>query len=429
MQEIFVLGTSTSVAPPTVRERLHVDLDEIYRGLERITAKPGLLPEATPLATCGRLEVYGVSTRPGRAIRMLQDIVAARSGLSLRELEGHSYVHREDEAARHLFRVAAGLDSVVFGEAQILGQVQAAMENPSTEKVSGTLLTRLFQQALAAGKRVRAETEIGRGSASVAGASLKLLETEMGSFSGRTAIVVGSGDTGALVARLLRKQGMGRLVVVNRTLARAEALAAALGAEAFSLDDLPSLLASADLVVGAAAEAEDLVTRSSLEPIARAHPRARFFLDLAHPRNFSRDVGEVAGARVLDLAQVFERVTAAREARSAQLPRAQAIVDEEVARFASWRRSRRAASVLRGIRGQVLALAQQEADRRSRGWSEDEREDLQRFARSLARTLLHAPTVAIRDADPASAEGQWLLRSASSLFGVPDDDDQADVSE
>jgi glutamyl-tRNA reductase len=421
MQEIFVLGTSTSVAPWTVRERLHVDLGEIYDNLERLTATRDLLVEAVPLATCGRLEVYGVSARPARAIRLLRDFVGTRAGFTVTELETHSYVRHGDEAARHLFRVASGLDSVVFGEAQILGQVQAALEHPSTAKVARTLLTRLFQRALTAGKRVRAETEIGRGSASVAGASLKLLQTEVGSFAGRTAVVVGSGDTGALVARLLRKEGLARLVVVNRTFERAQALASALGAAAHPLEELESLLAGADVVVGAAADAKDLVTAATLAPVVRAHPRLRYFLDLAHPRNFSRDLVDVPGARVLDLAQVFERVSAAREARAAQEPRAQAIVDEEVERFAAWRRSRQAASVLRAIREQVLTLAHDEA-KRSRGWSEEQRAALERFAHSLARTLLHAPTVAIRGADPASAEGQWLLRSASSLFGIPDDE-------
>jgi glutamyl-tRNA reductase len=245
----------------------------------------------------------------------------------------------------------------------------------------------------------------------------------MGSLAGRAAVVLGAGETGALIARLLRKEGVGRLAVVNRTLERAEALAEDLGGVAHGWEDVSVLLASADLVVGAAGDAEDLMTAAMLRPIAAAHPRVRHFLDLAHPRNFSPDLDGVAGARVFDLAQVFERVAAAREARSAQLPRAQEIVDEEVERFAGWRRSRHTASVLRGIREQVMAIAESEANRRSRGLADVEREELQRFARSLARTLLHAPTVALRDADPTSPEGRWLLRSASSLFGVPDGGD------
>ncbi len=416
--ELFVLGTSHAVAPTGVRERMHVDLEEVYAGLARVAAHRALLAEALPLATCGRLEVYGVSERPERAIRVLRDLVAARTGLGRAELATHSYVRLGEEAARHLFRVAAGLDSVVYGEAQILGQVRDALHHPSAERVAGTLLKRLFQSALAAGKRVRTETEIGRGSASVAGAALALLEREIGAFASVTALVLGAGETGGLVARLLLKAGVARLMIANRTLGRAEALAAPLGAEAYPLSAVPSLLGEADIVIGTVAGRQDLVSKDALEVVARQAPRSRWLLDLAHPRTFAPDVGALPGVRLLDLAQVFEQVESGRQARAAQVPRAEAIVDAEVLNFSQWVRSRQTASVLRAVREQVLALAQEEADRRSKGRSDEEREELQRFARSLARTLLYVPTRAIREADPGSVHGRWLLRSASSLFGV-----------
>lgn len=416
--ELFVLGTSQSVAPACVRERMHVDLDEVYAGLRKVTAHPGVLREAIPVATCGRLEVYGLSERPARAIRVLRDLVAARTGMTRGELEAHSYVHRGEDAARHLFRVAAGLDSVIYGEAQILGQVRDAFHHPGNDEVAGTFLKRLFQSALTAGKRVRAETEIGRGSASVAGAALCLLELQRGGFAGATALVLGSGETGALVARLLRKEGVERVLVANRTLEHAEALAADLGGEAHPLEAVPSLLVRADIVVGTVAGRDDLVTPGVLAAAVAADAKPRYLLDLAHPRNFSPELASLPGVHLLDLAQVFEQAEAARQARAAQVPRAEGIVDAEVENFFQWVRSRETAAVLRAVREQVLALAQEEAERRSRGRTEAEREDLQRFARSLAQTLLHSPTMAIREADPHSAEGQWLLRSASSLFGV-----------
>lgn len=422
--EIFVVGTSQAVASAPVRERMHVDLDEVYAGLRRITGGArGVLDEALPLATCGRLEVYGLSRRPLRAMRVLRTLMAARTGMTPEELKSHSYVYRGEDAARHLFRVAAGLDSVIYGEAQILGQVRDAFHHPSNEGVAGTLLRRLFQSALTAGKRVRTETEIGRGSASVAGAALCVLEAERGGFAGATALVLGSGETGALVARLLRKEGVTRLLVANRTVAHAEALAEDLDGEAYPLSAVPGLLSEADIVVGAVAGREDLVTAEVLQAAAREAPKPRFLLDLAHPRNFPAGLGDLPDVRLLDLAHVFERVEAARQSRAAQVPRAEGIVDAEVENFSQWMRSRETAAVLRAVREQVLALAQEEAVRRARGRSDAEREDLQRFARSLARTLLHSPTVAIREADPRSPEGAWLLRSASSLFGITPGDD------
>ena len=421
--ELFVLGTSHSVAPTRVRERMHIDLGELYAGLHRILDVPALLDEAVPVATCGRLEVYCLGTRPMRASRVLKELVSKRSGMSCEQLDAHSYMHRGEEAARHLFRVASGLDSVVYGEAQILGQVRNAMVRASDEKAAGSFMKRLFQSALAAGKRVRAETEIGRGSASVAGAALRLLEVESGSLEGKSALVLGAGETGSLVARLLRKAGVGRLTVVNRTLSTAEALATELGGEAYGLDALPQLVLQAEIIVGAVASQEDLVTAGMLRADTGNEARQRYLLDLAHPRNFAADLAKLPGVKLLDLAQVFHRVEEARASRAAQVPLAEAIVEQELETYYRWVRARPSAPVLRAVRDQVLAMAQEEAERRSRGRPAEEREELALFARSLARTLLHAPTVAIRDADSSTQEGRWLLRVAPSMFGIAEDGD------
>jgi len=183
------------------------------------------------------------------------------------------------------------------------------------------------------------------------------------------------------------------------------------------LDDLRSVLADADLIVGTVLGRDDLVGPAELlqDPTS---PRRRFLLDLAHPRNFDPALASIEGVNIIDLEHVFQRVDAVLETRSAQVPLAEAIVAEEVQEFQAWVRSRSSVGVLRAVRDQVMAVAQREAQRRSRGRSEAERQEMERFARSLARTLLHSPTLALRDADPTSAEGQWLMRSATSLFGV-----------
>ena len=196
--KLFIVGTSQSVASASVRERMYVELEELYGELRRFRHDTRIIEEAVPLFTCGRMELYCVSPRPLRALKVLRKTISVRSGLSEEELDAHSYTHWGDQAARHLFRVASGLDSVIYGEAQILGQVREALLHPATEGVGGSFMKRLFQSALAAGKRVRTETEIGRGSASVAGAALCVLETEAGSFRDKSALVLGAGETGAL---------------------------------------------------------------------------------------------------------------------------------------------------------------------------------------------------------------------------------------
>lgn len=412
--ELFVLGTSQSVASARLRERLHVDLDEVYAAVEDLIER-GILEEAVPLATCGRLELYCVARSPRRALGVLRRLVTAHTEIPGAELKSWTYAHHGEDAVRHLLRVAAGLDSVVHGEVQILGQVRGALHHPETETSAGPLLHRLFQRALSAGKRVRTETEIGRGAASLASAALSMLQREVGSMDDVTALVLGAGDTGALMARLLRKSGVGRLVVANRTVERARELVDELGGEAVGLDRVPELLGECHLVVGAVTADERVL---GPEDLPREGPRPGFFLDLAHPRNFDPELASVEGVRVFDLDHVFERVEAAREERARQVPHAEAIVAEETEGFLQWLRTRENVDVLRAVRSQVLEVAQAVAERHGQGRTEAEQEDMRMLARSLARTLLHSPTLALRDADPRSDEGRWLLESATTLFGV-----------
>jgi len=416
--EVFVLGTSHSVASAEMRQRLYVELDDLYETLVRLVDR-GVLAGAVPLVTCGRLELYVASPHPESALLRLRQLLARRTGVAPQEIEAHSYAHRGKDAVVHLFRVAAGLDSVVHGEAQIIGQVRDALEHPSTRRTAGPLLLRLFQNALAAGKRVRTETGIGRGAVSLAGAALALLEQQAGSLAPLSALVLGAGDTGRLVARLLRKNGVGRLTVANRTAEKAEAVARELGATAVPLEDLPALIAGADVIVGAVGERDDLVRPERVaDALQSSGARTRWFVDLAHPRNFHPDLATLPGVRLMDLEHVFAGVEAARAARAAQLPRAEAMVVEDAEAFIKWLRSRESVAVLRAVREQVLELAQAEAERAGRGRSEREREALQRLARSLAKAVLHHPTLALREADATRTEGRRLLETATCLFGL-----------
>jgi glutamyl-tRNA reductase len=422
--ELFVLGTSQSVASASVRERLHLDLQEVSEALVHLLTERGVLAEAVPLSTCARLELYGVAPDADRALRVLARLMARRTGVSPAEIREHSYTLRGESAVRHLFRVAAGLDSVVHGEAQILGQVREAAHHELSIHGKGPVLHRLFESALAAGKKVRTDTEIGRGAASLASAALGMVQKELGSLESASALVLGAGETGALMARLLRKAGVGRLVVANRTEETAKDVASGLGAEARGLSDLPALLADADLVIGAVAGSEPLVTPALLADAAPKRER-QYYLDLAHPRSIDRAVADLPGVRLIDLQAVFDRVEAARHARAAQVPQAERIVREHGEAFVRWLRSRENVEVLRAVRSQVLDLARAEAERLSRGRSDQEREAIIRFARSVARTRLHRPTLALREADPSTPDGRTLLESASRLFGLASEVTQA----
>lgn len=419
---IFVVGTSHAVADSGTRERMHVSVDEAYEALARIREQR-VLAEAVPLHTCGRLELYGVSTRPERAARVLAHLTARHTGIGRGELTRHGYVRRDGDAVRHLFRVAAGLDSVVHGEAQILGQVRAAAYDPRARETMGATLHRLFQHALKTGKRVRSETEIGRGAASLASAAVELLGREVGRLDELSVLVVGAGDTGALIARLLMKAGVSRMTIANRTVERARRLAVELGARAVGLETLDEALAEADLVVGAATAPEPIVACETVHALADDR-RPRWFLDLAHPRCIERGLSEMGGVTAFDLEEVFRRVEAAREARAEHRPRADAVVEEEVRHFETWHRSRESAQLVRAVRQRTLERALTEADKVGAA-SDEERERMRRLARSVARAILHQPTVALRDVDASSDRGRALLEHASALFGVDDVGDQA----
>lgn len=422
-QEIFVIGTSQSVASAAMREQIYVDLEELYETLGDLLTYRGLLDEAVPLATCGRLELYCVATDVDRAVKVLVRMMERRTGVGRDTLRDHVYALRGDQAVRHLFRVASGLDSVVHGEAQILGQVREAARDGRAVMTKGPVLHRLFEAALATGKKVRTETEIGRGAASLAGAALRMVQREIPSFESSTALVIGAGDTGSLVARLLFKAGVGKLILANRTLATAEVAGRCVGAEVIGLEGLAQGVARADLVVGAVTADDYLVTADVMREWmavagATGGDRPRYFLDLAHPRNFEPAIGDLPGVELFDLDHVFERVEAAKASRAAQVPRAEAIVVDQAESFRGWLTSRQGVHVLRAVRAHVLDVANEEAERFARGRTDEEREQIRRFARSMARTLLHQPTVALRDADPGSASGRSILEAAPALFGV-----------
>lgn len=418
-QAIFVIGTSQSVASAAMREQMYVDLEEVYEALGDLLTSRGLLDEAVALATCGRLELYCVAEDPERAVKVLVRLLERRTGMSRDALRGHVYALHGDQAVRHLLRVASGLDSVIHGEAQILGQVREAARDRRATMTKGPVLHRLFETALATGKKVRTETEIGRGAASLAGAALGMVQREMKSLESSTALVIGAGDTGSLVARLLVKAGIGKLILANRTLSTAESAAAPLGAEVIPLDRVADGVAEADLVVGAVTSDQYLVTPQTLAALnGQVGDRRRYFLDLAHPRNFDPDLAGLESVELFDLDHVFERVEEAKASRAAQVPRAEAIVEAQAEHFRSWLCSRQGVHVLRAVREHVLDVAKEEAERFARGRSEEEQEQIRRFARSMARTLLHQPTVALREADPGSPWGRTILDAAPALFGV-----------
>jgi glutamyl-tRNA reductase len=415
--DLFLLGTSHVVASAPIRERMHIEASRVREGLERLTGPERPFAEVVLLSTCARYEVYGVASDPDRAVKLLRRLILRETHVGSDHLAAHSYVKTGADAAKHLMRVASGLESAIQGEAQILGQVKDTLGSDPPPPTLGPVLQRLLQSAISTGKRVRSETEIGQGAASLAGAAIQLLESRKGTLSGRSVLVIGAGETGALVTRLLRKTGVGRIMVANRSFEAARDLARCIEGEAFALSDVPELLSRADVVIGAVASPHRMVNADILsKTMERADASPPVFLDLAHPRNFDPDIQEVPGVELIDLQVVHDRVKAVQEARSAQVPLAEAIVEEELETFRTWVRARGAVPVVTAVRRQVLDLAAREAERFSRGLDEAQQDAVQEFARSFARSLLHRPTVALREVDTSTPQGRFFLDQVEVMF-------------
>lgn len=410
---LITLGVNHQTCPVAVRERLAVGADDVEAALAELRALG--FSEAVLLSTCNRMEVVANGhPEPSRALRAW---LGQRGGLEPSRLDEFVYEHHGPDAARHLFRVACGLDSMVLGEPQILGQVKQAYQAARGTGALGGSLERLFQNAFAVAKRVRSETRIGANPVSVAFAAVRLAQRIYADLAQISVLLVGAGDTIELAGRHLVESGVRRMVIANRTLKNAESLAARFGAHAIGLSDLEEVLPEADLVITSTASREPVVRRAMVDrAIRQRRHRPMLIVDLGVPRDVeptAADLPDVFLYAVDDLARVIEdnlrsRREAAREA--------DAIIDLSVEHFVAWLRAVDGHGALRQFR----TRAERERDRLlERALAEvaagrDPSETLRQFAHGLTNRLLHAPTTNLRE---AARNGDIdLLRAAERLF-------------
>lgn len=338
--EIVLVGLNHRTAPVEVRERVSFTVEQSRKAAEELRSR-GILQETLVLSTCNRSEIYGVPPEsshecaPGLS-SFLSEFHSVRPdvlGVSL-------YHHYDREAVRHLFRVAAGLDSMLLGEAEILGQVREAYRYAHEYGATGPVLNRLFQGALEVGKRVRSETELGTRPMSVASAGVKLAERIFGKMNERSALVLGAGTISEQVVNQLRDRGMARLFIMNRSRERADELALRVGGKAVAWGEWETALTAADVVVASVASEEPVLRREILQAAMSARGnRALFLMDLGMPRNVEASAAELYNAYVYNIDDLTEIVEQNRHARESEIPRADAIVDEHVGKFLSWQAS------------------------------------------------------------------------------------------
>jgi glutamyl-tRNA reductase len=396
---LALVGLSHHVAPVELRERVTLDAEaaaELARSLG----------EAVCLSTCNRTEIYLVGETDEHA-------VAALEALAGQSLDGVLYRLHEEDAALHLFRVAAGLDSLVPGEGEILGQVRAAFEAAG----SGALLDRVFRQALAVGKRVRTETAIGESPASVSSAAAALAAQVFGDLAGRRVLLIGAGRIGELAASNLSSRGAEIAFVANRSVAAARELAHRFGGEALELADVASRLGDVDVVVSSTSAPETVLTAADV-PARRRQPL--FFIDIAVPRDLDASIGSLEGCFLYDIDDLEAVVAETLAGRRAEAARGEQLVAEEAARFSSWRASLDVVPAIASLRARAEEIRSAELAKVDGRVSDAERRTLESVTAQILNKLLHLPTVRMKEA-AVSADGAAYADAVRHLFGLEDE--------
>ncbi|MEJ7892031.1 MAG: glutamyl-tRNA reductase [Solirubrobacteraceae bacterium] len=428
MSELLLLGTSYKTAPLALRERIALT----ETGMETLLAEVRTVPdvqEAVVLSTCNRTELYLVVGDPVEAESAVVASLARRAGLRPTQLLEGVYSEGNCEAARHLYRVAGGLESMVVGEAEVLGQVKRAYELALARGTTGPLTNRLFQAALATGKRIRTETGIGSGRQSVASVAVDLAIETLGDLADRNVLIVGAGETAELTAQALHERGVSTLFVANRRRERAVALAQRFDGATLSFDELPGALLAADIVVASTSSPHALIEAEVLaDVVADRGGRPLLLIDLAVPRDVESACGGLPGvtlANVDDLHSVIERHT---DVRRSEAARAASIVEQEIAGFASWLGSLEVMPTIAALRRHadaIVAAVLEENDPRWESLSERDRARIEAVARTVAQRLLHEPTVRVKQSDGGARHARMhVLRE---LFGLDESAELADV--
>ncbi len=434
MSELLALGISHKTAPVALRERLAVTEPGAVRLAQRVTATAEVR-EAVVLSTCNRTELYLVVGDPVRAEAQALGILADHAGLDSAELAQEMYTPRNCDAARQLYRVTAGLESMIVGEAEIQGQVKRAFEAALRAGCTGPLSNRLWSAALSTGKRVRSETAIGATHVSVPSAAVGLAVELLGDLRERHVVILGAGETSELTAQALADRGAGTIFVANRHADRARSLAQRFGGSVVGLDGLPEQLTRADIVVSSTSSPHPIVGREELElvlDLRNRNPPTRPLLaiDIAVPRDFESGCGELEGVTLYDIDDLQAVVSRNLDTRAGEVPRAEAIVEEEIHRFAGWLGQLEALPTVSALREHGDAIVEQVLAENDGRWESASPRDLVRveaLARSIANRLLHEPTIRLRSLSEARSHAS--LQLVRELFGLHEDPEEEGFGE
>jgi glutamyl-tRNA reductase len=424
MSELLALGISHKTAPVALRERLAFSEPAAVELAQRLTATSEVR-EAVVISTCNRTEVYVVVGDPVRGEADALGLLARDAGIRPTELAEAIYSPRNCDAARQLYRVTAGLESMIVGEAEIQGQVKRAFEAALQASCTGALSNRLFSAALTTGKRVRSETSIGSSRVSVPSVAVGLARDVLGDLRERHVVILGAGETSELTARALAEQGAGTIFVANRHADRALSLAQRFGGSVVGLHDLPDQLARADIVVSSTASPHPIVGHEELElVVAQRRGRPLLLIDIAVPRDIEPRCGDLPGVTLYDIDDLQDVVARNIGIREEEVPQAEEIVEEEIRRFARWLGQLEVLPTVSALREHGNAIVEQVLAENDGRWEAASPRDLVRIealARAVANRLLHEPTIRLRSLSESRSHSS--LQVVRELFGLREDAD------
>jgi glutamyl-tRNA reductase len=434
VSELLAIGISYKTAPVGLRERVALPEGRAASALRELVSTEGI-DEAVALSTCNRTELYLAVGDDVEAETAALGILARQADMRPTELVSHLYSLRNEQAARHLFRVTAGLDAMIVGEAEIQGQVKRAYELALVENTTSAFMNRLFREALAAGKLVRTETRVGAGSVSVSSVAVQLAQETLGDLTGRRVVVIGAGETGELTARELTERGVQSIFVANRHYDRAIGLAQRFGGKAIRFDLLPSELEQADIVVSSTGSPHHIVERDGLASVMAARAgRPLLLIDIAVPRDIDPSVASLEGVFLRDIDDLQRVVERSLSGRDAEYRRAEALLEHELDRFQRWLKTLDVVPTIAALHERGESIARQVLAENSGRWeslTEQDQERLGLLAATIVKRLLQEPTLRLksRGSEPRTYAYVQALRELFGLDAEPESAFQARTQE
>jgi glutamyl-tRNA reductase len=413
------VGLSHKTAPVEIREKLTFPAPRQEGALLQLTDSDGVA-EAVILSTCNRTEIYAVTPAGVDGPGAIIDFMADYHDLDRHELVRYLYISEGEAVVRHLFRVVASLDSMVLGEAQILGQVKEAYEHSFSAGASGRVFNKLFRQSFEVGKRVRTETDIGENAVSISYAAIELAKKVFERLDGRCVLILGAGKMSELTAKHLVANGVERVLVANRTYERAEELADRFGGEAIRYDDLFERMREADIVISSTAATHYVITRDKIAEVSRRRRDPLFLIDIAVPRDIDPACSEVNDVFLYDIDDLNGVVSANLEERMAEAKRAEVIIDEEMTEFERWLESMEVVPTVAAIRAKAEQVRTEELEkalRRLGGLSEKELKTVDALTCAIVNKMLHGPTARLKHV-ATEKDGYNYIEAARFLYGL-----------